>query len=137
MTQNSKGRDIFIANVVKAFKSSKEEEEATTVIAAVKSALGLRSTRQAERLIAKAARTICSKADAEILVGKVVNALEDTLIENLNQPEFSLKLYSLGKFMVRHKKGIYRKIPFTGETIKTRNKRKVKFTTLGRLRKSE
>jgi nucleoid DNA-binding protein len=48
-----------------------------------------------------------------------------------------LKLGSFGKFSVRHKPGILRKIPFTGETILTKDRRKVRFIGLGRLRQGE
>jgi len=35
-----------------------------------------------------------------------------------------------GKFLVRHKSGILRKIPLTGETILTKDKRKIRFVGL-------
>ena len=50
---------------------------------------------------------------------------------------FTLKLGSFGKFSVRHKPGILRKIPFTGETILTKDRRKVRFVSLGSLRQCE
>jgi hypothetical protein len=37
-----------------------------------------------------------------------------------------------GKFSVRHKAGIRRKIGFSGQTIQTKMLRKVKFLSLGR-----
>jgi nucleoid DNA-binding protein len=48
-----------------------------------------------------------------------------------------LKLSSFGKFTVRHKTGIVRFIPFTREVKQTKNKRKIRFTPLGELRRAE
>jgi nucleoid DNA-binding protein len=81
--------------------------------------------------------SLATKKDAENTVNKVIKALEETLLDNLSIDKFSLKLNSFGKFTVRHKPGIYRKIPFTGKTKLTSAKRKIKFVTLGDLRKNE
>ena len=78
-----------------------------------------------------------TKKEAEHIIDAVVSALEQTLLDNLVNDKFSLKLNSFGKFTVRHKPGIYRKIPFTGETKMTSAKRKIKFVSLGELRKAE
>jgi nucleoid DNA-binding protein len=78
-----------------------------------------------------------TKKEAEIVVDTVVAALEATLLNNLGTNGFTLKLGSFGKFSVRHKPGILRKIPFTGETILTKDRRKVGFISLGRLRQGE
>ena len=78
-----------------------------------------------------------TKPRAEAVVNAVVGALEQTILRNLGTDGFQLKLNSFGKYTVRHKPGILRKIPFTGETKMTSAKRKVKFVTLGALRKSE
>lgn len=78
-----------------------------------------------------------TKKEAESITNTVIQCIEDTLVENLETDKFSMKLNSFGKFTVRHKPGIYRKIPFTGETKMTNAKRKVKFVTLGRLRQLE
>ena len=78
-----------------------------------------------------------TKKEAENVIDTVIGALEATLLNNLTQDKFALKLNSFGKFTIRHKPGIYRKIPFTGETKMTSAKRKVKFVTLGELRKQE
>ena len=67
----------------------------------------------------------------------VVTALEATLLNNLHTDKFTLKLGSFGKFSVRHKAGILRKIPFTGETIFTKDRRKITFVSLGTLRQHE
>ena len=50
---------------------------------------------------------------------------------------FTLKLNGFGKFYVRHKPGIRRKIGFTGETIQTKMRRKIMFVSLGMLRRRE
>lgn len=50
---------------------------------------------------------------------------------------FTLKLGSFGKFSVRHKAGIRRKVGFSGEIIQTKMLRKVKFISLGNLRRQE
>jgi nucleoid DNA-binding protein len=78
-----------------------------------------------------------TKKEAEIVVDEVVAALEATLLNNLGLDGFTLKLGSFGKFSVRHKPGILRKIPFAGETILTRDRRKVRFVSLGSLRQHE
>jgi nucleoid DNA-binding protein len=67
----------------------------------------------------------------------VIAALEATLLNNLETNGFTLKLGSFGKFSVRHKVGILRRIPFTGETILTKDRRKITFVSLGSLRHRE
>ena len=67
-----------------------------------------------------------TKKEAEMVVDAVVAALEATLLNNLGSNGFALKLGSFGKFSVRHKPGILRKIPFTGETILTKDRRTVR-----------
>lgn len=83
------------------------------------------------------ALSLATKKEAEKVIDTVIRSLEETLLNNLGTDKFSLKLNSFGKFTVRHKPGIYRKIPFTGETKMTSAKRKVKFVTLGGLRQAE
>jgi nucleoid DNA-binding protein len=78
-----------------------------------------------------------TKKEAEKVIDTVVSALEEVLLNNLADAQFTLKLNRFGKFTVKHKPGIYRKIPFTGETKMTNAKRKVKFVTLGPLRQKE
>ncbi len=78
-----------------------------------------------------------SKKQAEQIVHVVIDSLEVTLLSNLGTNGFTLKLGSFGKFSVRHKPGILRKIPFTGETILTKEKRQVRFVSLGALRQHE
>jgi nucleoid DNA-binding protein len=78
-----------------------------------------------------------TKKQAEMVVDTVVAAFEATLLSNLETNGFTLKLGSFGKFSVRHKTGILRRIPFTGETILTKDRRKVTFVSLGSLRQQE
>ena len=78
-----------------------------------------------------------TKKEAEHVVNAVVAALEATLLNNLGANGFTLKLGSFGKFSVRHKPGILRRIPFTGKTILTKDRRKVRFVSLGSLRQCE
>jgi len=67
----------------------------------------------------------------------VIASPEATLLNNLGNDGFTLKLGSFGKFSVRHKPGILRKIPFTGEAILTKDRRKIRFVSLGALRQCE
>lgn len=78
-----------------------------------------------------------TKKEAEHIVNVVVSCVEATLLNNLGTDGFTLKLNSFGKFSVRHKRGILRKIPFTGKTILTKDRRKVRFVSLGALRQYE
>ena len=78
-----------------------------------------------------------TKKQAGQIVDVVVGSLQATLLNNLAVDGFTLKLGSFGKFSVRHKCGIRRKIPFTGETIQTKDKRKIRFVSLGSLRERE
>jgi nucleoid DNA-binding protein len=78
-----------------------------------------------------------TKKESEHIVDAVIGSLEATLLNNLATDGFTLKLGSFGKFSVRHKAGILRKIPFTGQTILTRDRRKVRFVSLGALRRDE
>lgn len=77
------------------------------------------------------------KKEAEKIINTVFSSVEQILIENLDNEGFILKLNKFGKFSIRHRKGIERVIPFTGETKMTNGKRKVRFNTLGTLRKEE
>lgn len=83
------------------------------------------------------ALALTTKKEAEMIVETVVAALEATLLNNLESDGFTLKLGSFGKFSVRHKQGILRKIPFTGETMLTKDRRTVRFVSLGSLRQHE
>jgi nucleoid DNA-binding protein len=83
------------------------------------------------------ALALLTKKEAEHVLDAVIGSLEATLLNNLATDGFTLKLGSFGKFSVRHKAGILRKIPFTGLTILTMDRRKVGFVGLGRLRQCE
>jgi nucleoid DNA-binding protein len=72
-----------------------------------------------------------------MVVDAVVAPLEATLLNNLGTDGFTLKLNGFGKFYVRHKPGIRRKVGFSGETIQTKALRKVRFISLGALRQQE
>jgi nucleoid DNA-binding protein len=83
------------------------------------------------------ALALSTKKEAEHIADAVIGSLEATLLNNLEEDGFTLKLGSFGKFSVRHKPGILRKIPFTGETILTKDRRTVRFISLGALRQQE
>jgi nucleoid DNA-binding protein len=97
------------------------------------------SLRGRDELAARVQQALAlpTKKEAEMVVDAVVEALEATLLNNLATDGFTLKLGSFGKFSVLHKAGILRKIPFTGQTILTMDRRKVKFVSLGALRQCE
>src|SRR5882724_4408031 len=75
--------------------------------------------------------------EAEMVVDTVVAALEATLLNNLETDGFTLNLGSFGKFSVRHRAGILRRMPFTGKTIRTKARRTIRFVSLGTLRQRE
>jgi nucleoid DNA-binding protein len=83
------------------------------------------------------ALSLPTKKEAEHVVNTVIASLETTLLNHLGTDGFTLKLNGFGKFHVRHKPGICRKIGFSGETIQTKALRKVKFVSLGSLRQRE
>jgi nucleoid DNA-binding protein len=78
-----------------------------------------------------------TKKEAEHIMDAVIGSLEATLLNNLAEDGFALKLGSFGKFSVRHKPGIRRKIGFSGETIQTKMRWKIRFISLGALRQRE
>lgn len=83
------------------------------------------------------ALSLPTKKEAERVVNTVIGSLETTLLNHLGSDGFTLKLNGFGKFYVRHRPGIRRKIGFTGQTIQTKMLRKVKFISLGVLRRQE
>lgn len=97
------------------------------------------SLKGREELAARVQQSLAlaTKKEAERVVEKVVAALEATLLNNLGTDGFTLKLGGFGKYSVRHKPGIRRKVGFSGETIQTKPLRKIKFVSLGRLRRHE
>jgi nucleoid DNA-binding protein len=64
-----------------------------------------------------------TKKEAEHIVNKVISCIEHTLLNNLGTNGFTMKMNSFGKFSVRHRPGMLRKIPFTGETRLTKTRR--------------
>jgi nucleoid DNA-binding protein len=78
-----------------------------------------------------------TKKNAEHVVNTVIQSLETTLLNNLETDGFTLKLNGFGKFSVRHRAGIQRRIGFSGQTIQTKMRRKVRFVSLGMLRRHE
>jgi nucleoid DNA-binding protein len=97
------------------------------------------SLRGREELAVRVQQSLAlpTKKEAGHVVDAVIGSLEATLLNNLEENGFALKLGSFGKFSVRHKPGILRKIPFTGETKLTKDRRKVTFVSLGSLRRQE
>jgi len=83
------------------------------------------------------ALSLATKKEAEHVVDAVITSLETTLLNHLATDGFTLKLNGFGKFYVRHRPGIRRKLGFTGETIQTRPRRKIRFVSLGALRQRE
>ncbi len=78
-----------------------------TVTARVRQALNLNSDREADNV-----------------VNIVMDSIVAVITENIDEDGFTLKLPSFGKFKVRHTKGKIRKIPLTGKTQMTADKRK-------------
>src|SRR5271165_3164972 len=78
-----------------------------------------------------------TKKEIETLLGVFINSIEKTLIENIDNDGFVLKLNQFAKLTIHHRAGILRLIPFNQKTTLTKDKRKIKFTTLGQLRKLE
>ena len=83
------------------------------------------------------ALALATKKEAEHVIDAVIESLESTLLNHLGTDGFTLKLNGFGKFNVRHRPGILKRIPFTGETIMTKDRRKVRFLSLGALRQRE
>lgn len=83
------------------------------------------------------ALSLPTKKEAVNVISAVIGSLETTLLNNLGNDGFTLKLGGFGKFYVRHRPGTRRRIGFTGETIHTKMRRKVRFVSLGALRQRE
>jgi nucleoid DNA-binding protein len=91
------------------------------IVAAVQTALGLTEKKEAEKI---------TKA--------VFDSVYQIVSSHIDQDGYTLRVPSLGKLIVKHNVGKLRKNPFrNGELTQTSTKRKVKFTTLGDLRKLE
>ena len=85
----------------------------------------------------KAAVTLGTRKEAEIVAGAVVGALEETLVDNIGRGRLLYQAGELREISISHRLGTYRRIPLTGETKMTSTKRKVRFVALGRLRRLE
>jgi nucleoid DNA-binding protein len=85
----------------------------------------------------QAALSLPTKKEGEHVVNVLIQSVEATLLNNLQTDGFTLKLNGFGKFYVRHRPGIRRKIGFTGEVIQTKMSRKIRFVSLGELRRQE
>jgi nucleoid DNA-binding protein len=83
------------------------------------------------------ALSLPTKKEAAHVIDAVIGSMEATLLNHLDTDGFTLKLNGFGKFYVRHKRGIWRKVGFSGRTIQTKMLRKVKFISLGMLRDRE
>jgi nucleoid DNA-binding protein len=83
------------------------------------------------------ALALSTKKEAEHVVNSVILGIEATLLNNLETNGFTLKLNGFGKFSVVHKFGTLKKVGFTGETIQTKMRRKIRFISLGTLRQRE
>jgi len=83
------------------------------------------------------ALSLATKKDAEQILNTVIQSLEATLLNNLETDGFTLKLNGLGKFSVHHRPSIQRRIGFSGQTILTKMRRKIRFVSLGVLRQRE
>ena len=68
----------------------------------------------------QAALSLPTKKEAEHVVNTVIASLETTLLNHLGTDGFTLKLNGFGKFYVRHKPGMVKKIGFSGETTRRR-----------------
>lgn len=97
----------------------------------------LRSGREEVVARLQKALSLSTKKEAAHTFDTVVGCIENTLLHNLGSDGFTIKLNGFGKLSVRHRPGILRKIPFTGEVKQIRPKRKIRFVSLGSLRQSE
>src|SRR4029077_6426422 len=100
----------------------------------------MRASLKGRDELAVSVQTVLSlgtKKEAQHIVNAVITSLETTLLNNLATDGFTLKLNGFGKFAVRHRPGITRKVGFTGETIQTKMRRKIRFISLGTLRRHE
>lgn len=109
--------------------------EATAVV--TPRAKGPQEGRDVVATLVRAKLNLTSDREANNVVNVVTDAIVATLTTNIEVNGYTLKLPGFGKFTVRHKQGKMRKIPLTGETKLTADKRKVKFTALSEIRELE
>ena len=105
-------------------------------LGASKDVLPLKTARELTERVQRA-MDLEFKRDAEIVIGVVVNALEQVLLSKLGTDGFAMKLGGFGKFKVRHVSPSRRKVGFSGKVVTTNAKRKIRFVALGTLRASE
>ena len=80
------------------------------------------------------ALALATKKEAEHVIDAVIESLESTLLNHLGTDGFTLKLNGFGKFNVRHRPGILKRIPFTGERGRRKaSSGKVRFGSRGAL----
>jgi nucleoid DNA-binding protein len=77
-----------------------------------------------------------TKKEAEAVLTLVTSSIINTLEENSDHLS-TLRLKNFGKLTIKHRPAGPRKIPFTGLVQMTKAKRKVRFSSLGQLRKFE
>jgi nucleoid DNA-binding protein len=92
-----------------------------------------------EQIVAAVQVTLgLDKKEAEKITKAVFDSVYQIVSSHIDQDGYTLRVPSLGKLTVKHNLGKLRKNPFrNGELTQTSTKRKVKFTTLGDLRKLE
>ncbi len=83
------------------------------------------------------ALNLSSDREADFVVNTVTHCIVAEISANIDTDGFTLKLPNFGKFKVRHTQGKMRKIPLTGKTQMTADKRKVKFVPLSDFRELE
>lgn len=96
-----------------------------------------RAGREEFVLRVQTALALPTKKQAEELVAVFISCLEDTLLHHLGEDRFAIKLGGLGKFSVRHRPATRKRIGFSGEVREIPPKRKVRFVSLGKLRRLE
>ena len=130
--------DVLAATVAAADSAEPVGRNSATPRTSVNVLAPVRSVTTRREVIAKVQSALnLTKKAAEMVTGAVVDGLEQTLIDNLEQDGFSIKLGSFGKFSIRHRPGSYHRIPLGDEMRMSDTLRKVKFVALGRLRQRE
>jgi nucleoid DNA-binding protein len=85
----------------------------------------------------RATLNLSSDREADKIVNTVTDSIVAEITANIEVNGFTLKLPGFGKFEVRHRQGKMRRIPLTGKTQMTADKRKVKFLPLSELLRLE
>ena len=111
------------------------ELEATPIL--TKRVKGPQEGRDVVAKLVREALGLSSDREANNVVNVVTDAVVTVIRTNIDVNGYTLKLPKFGKFEVRHKIGKMRKIPLTGATQRTADKRKVKFIALSNIREME